>query len=93
MKVRLVNMHVPHSGHPYNEHRVVNELGDVCCEATQEGRRLILMMDANMDLGIRGVERMVTISAEGRRQMDRLKTRLLRHELIAHQDGNPAWKL
>ena len=35
---------------------------------------------------------MVKIYAEGRRQMDRLKTLLMKHDLVCHQVGIPMWK-
>ena len=94
MDIKLMNTHVPHSGHPERDKtRVLAEVGETCRRAA-DGRRVILMMDAIMALSERGRDRMVNLHAEGRRQMDRVKTLVVNHEMITQRTGTPpTWKL
>ena len=86
-----LNIHVPHRGHTERDKvRVLAEVDEVCEEVAKEGRKVILMMGANMDLSDHGRDRVTNLNAG---QMDRLKTLVMTHEMITQQIGTPTWNV
>lgn len=73
--------------------RVINEVRESMLEAQVGGRRVLLMMDANMDMGTRARTRVMQLSAEARRQRDRLTALLAQFKLNTNQFGQATWKL